>query len=94
MPQPVCAPKSAPTPVPAHTLRLILGDQLNPDHAWFGRVDAGVVYVLLELRQETDYVLHHARLSLVYRNLQRMAPEARSALRAQAALTLEQIESL
>ena len=48
-------------PAPAHTLRLILGDQLNPEHAWFGRVDAGVVYVLLELRQETDYVLHHAQ---------------------------------
>lgn len=46
---------------PAHTLRLILGDQLNPLHPWFASVDAGVVYVLMEVRQETDYVLHHAQ---------------------------------
>ncbi len=55
---------AAPLPAdaaPAHTLRLLLGDQLNPEHAWLAQVDAGVVYVLLELRQETDYVLHHAQ---------------------------------
>ncbi|RBF13007.1 cryptochrome/photolyase family protein, partial [Xanthomonas oryzae pv. oryzae] len=46
---------------PAHTLRLILGDQLNPQHSWFATRDAGVVYVLMEVRQETDYVLHHAQ---------------------------------
>ncbi|MEY4138150.1 MAG: hypothetical protein RLZZ371_332 [Pseudomonadota bacterium] len=46
---------------PAHTLRLILGDQLNPQHPWFAKVDPGVVYVLMEMRQETDYVLHHAQ---------------------------------
>ncbi|WP_369915090.1 cryptochrome/photolyase family protein [Xanthomonas sp. NCPPB 3005] len=44
-----------------HTLRLVLGDQLNPDHAWFDVCDSGVVYVLMEVRQETDYVLHHAQ---------------------------------
>lgn len=44
-----------------HTLRLVLGDQLNPGHAWFDQRDAGVVYVLMEVRQETDYVLHHAQ---------------------------------
>ncbi|WP_204377573.1 cryptochrome/photolyase family protein [Aquitalea magnusonii] len=43
------------------TLRLILGDQLNPRHSWFSRVDDHVVYLLLELRQETDYVRHHAQ---------------------------------
>jgi deoxyribodipyrimidine photolyase-related protein len=43
------------------TLRLILGDQLNPMHSWFKNVDASVVYVLMEMRQETDYVLHHAQ---------------------------------
>ncbi len=46
---------------PARTLRLLLGDQLNPEHAWFGSVDVDVVYVLMEVRQETDYVLHHAQ---------------------------------
>ena len=44
-----------------NTLRLILGDQLNPLHSWFKAVDDSVVYVLMELRQETDYVLHHAQ---------------------------------
>jgi deoxyribodipyrimidine photolyase-related protein len=43
------------------TLRLILGDQLNPLHSWFTRVNPSVVYVLMEMRQETDYVLHHAQ---------------------------------
>ena len=45
----------------AHTLRLLLGDQLNPQHSWFATRDDGVVYVLMEVRQETDYVLHHAQ---------------------------------
>jgi deoxyribodipyrimidine photolyase-related protein len=50
------------TPPPtAHTLRLVLGDQLNPEHSWFRQVDLQVVYVLMEVRQETDYVLHHAQ---------------------------------
>ncbi len=44
-----------------HTLRFILGDQLNSGHAWFSAVDPDVVYVLMEVRQETDYVLHHAQ---------------------------------
>ncbi len=43
------------------TLRLILGDQLNPAHGWFARRDEHTVYVLMEVRQETDYVLHHAQ---------------------------------
>ena len=47
--------------MPSHTLRLILGDQLNPQHPWFDSVDDSVIYVLMEMRQETDYVLHHAQ---------------------------------
>lgn len=43
------------------TLRLVLGDQLNPLHSWFTRQDAQVVHVLMEVRQETDYVVHHAQ---------------------------------
>ncbi|TCV88447.1 deoxyribodipyrimidine photo-lyase-related protein [Methylomonas methanica] len=42
-------------------LRLILGDQLNPLHSWFTDIDHNVVYTLMEIRQETDYVLHHAQ---------------------------------
>jgi deoxyribodipyrimidine photolyase-related protein len=41
------------------TLRLILGDQLNENHDWFQRPDKMVTYVLMEIRQETDYVAHH-----------------------------------
>ena len=43
------------------TLRLVLGDQLNPTHSWFSNVDPNVVYTLMEMRQETDYVVHHAQ---------------------------------
>lgn len=43
------------------TLRLILGDQLNPSHSWFNRVDPDVRYVMMEVRDETSYVLHHAQ---------------------------------
>lgn len=42
-------------------LRLILGDQLNPLHSWFKNVDDEIIYVLMEIKQETDYVLHHAQ---------------------------------
>lgn len=40
-------------------LRLILGDQLNIKHSWFKEVDNSTVYCLFEMRQETDYVVHH-----------------------------------
>jgi deoxyribodipyrimidine photolyase-related protein len=43
------------------TLRLILGDQLNPLHSWFSQKSPDNVYVMMEIRQETDYVLHHAQ---------------------------------
>ena len=43
------------------TLRLILGDQLNPNHSWFKNVDEEIIYVLMEVKQETNYVLHHAQ---------------------------------
>ena len=43
------------------TLRLILGDQLNPNHRWFETVDPDIHYALMEVRSETDYVLHHAQ---------------------------------
>lgn len=42
-------------------LRLLLGDQLNSMHSWFHRADPGIVYVMMEVCQETDYVLHHAQ---------------------------------
>ncbi|MCC5939633.1 MAG: cryptochrome/photolyase family protein [Lunatimonas sp.] len=40
-------------------LRLLLGDQLNYLHSWFKTPDPEVVYLMMEMRQETDYVVHH-----------------------------------
>ena len=64
----------------AHTLRLILGDQLNPQHSWFQQVDRQVVYVLMEVRQETDYVLHHAQKILaIFAAMRDFAQQLRAA---------------
>ena len=41
------------------TLRLILGDQLNRQHSWFNHVNDDHIYVMFEMRQETDYVRQH-----------------------------------
>jgi len=43
------------------TLRLILGDQLNENHSWLNERHEEVHYLMVELRQETDYVLHHVQ---------------------------------
>jgi deoxyribodipyrimidine photolyase-related protein len=47
-------------------LRLILGDQLNASHSWFTRVDADVVYCMMEMRQETEYVQHHIQKVMAF----------------------------
>jgi len=44
-----------------HTLRLVLGDQLNLQHSWFEQQDSGVLYLVAELHQEATYVRHHAQ---------------------------------
>jgi deoxyribodipyrimidine photolyase-related protein len=41
------------------SIKLILGDQLNKLHPWFDKVDEDVLFVLMEVRSETDYVKHH-----------------------------------
>ncbi|TGZ35208.1 (6-4) photolyase [Photobacterium damselae subsp. damselae] len=41
------------------TIRLILGDQLNIHHSWFRNIDHSTLYLLIEIKQETDYVVHH-----------------------------------
>jgi deoxyribodipyrimidine photolyase-related protein len=64
----------------ASTLRLILGDQLNPLHSWFAAVDDSVIYVLMELRQETDYVLHHAqKIIAIFAGMRDFAAQLKSA---------------
>ncbi|MVO09101.1 cryptochrome/photolyase family protein [Flavobacterium sp. TP390] len=40
-------------------LRLILGDQLNAKHSWYKEKDTNTIYLMAEMRQETDYVKHH-----------------------------------
>ncbi len=42
-----------------HSLRLILGDQLNGQHSWYDKQDDGVLYLIAELPQEARYVKHH-----------------------------------
>jgi len=48
------------------TLRLILGDQLNAAHSWYATKNDDVVYVLMEMRQETDYVRHHVQKVMAF----------------------------
>ena len=60
------------------TIRLVLGDQLNPRHPWFADVRQDVVYLMMEVRQETDYVLHHAQKIIAIAN----SPQMRQALAA------------
>ena len=46
---------------PIQTIRLILGDQLNAKHSWFQTKDDSILYVIAELKQETNYVKHHVQ---------------------------------
>ena len=48
------------------TLRLVLGDQLNEKHSWFKNRDANVVYVLMEVMQEADYVKEHYKEAFTF----------------------------
>ncbi|KJG15664.1 cryptochrome/photolyase family protein [Photobacterium angustum] len=41
------------------TLRLVLGDQLNASHHWYQQPNEDVLYVIAELKQESNYVTHH-----------------------------------
>jgi deoxyribodipyrimidine photolyase-related protein len=41
------------------TLRLILGDQLNPQHSWYAEKDDSVLYLMMEVSSESEYVTHH-----------------------------------
>ncbi|MEN9282389.1 MAG: hypothetical protein RL594_1324 [Bacteroidota bacterium] len=59
-------------------LRLILGDQLNPNHPWFSTVDDSVIYVFMEVRAETDYVRHHAqKVIAIFAAMRRFADQLR-----------------
>ena len=47
-------------------LRLLLGDQLNSRHSWFTHQDPSVLYVMMEIRTETDYVWHHIQKACAF----------------------------
>jgi deoxyribodipyrimidine photolyase-related protein len=77
------------------TLRLILGDQLNPLHSWFTRVDDSVVYVLMELRQETDYVQHHAqKIIAIFAGMRDFAAQLEAAGHRVHYITIDDAENL
>lgn len=47
-------------------LRLVLGDQLNMQHSWYANQDPSILYVLMEIRTETDYVWHHIQKACAF----------------------------
>lgn len=47
-------------------LRLILGDQLNINHSWFTDKGDDILYVMMEVRSETDYVWHHIQKACAF----------------------------
>lgn len=60
-------------------VRCILGDQLNAQHSWFQTVDPSVLYVMMEVRTETDYVVHHAQKVLaIFASMRRFAEHLRN----------------
>lgn len=55
-------------------VRLILGDQLNENHSWFEQINEHCVYVMMEVRTETDYVRHHhQKISALFAAMRRFA---------------------
>lgn len=50
----------------AKTLRLILGDQLNNNHSWFKHKHDHVTYMMAEVMQEQEYVMHHIQKILAF----------------------------
>ena len=40
-------------------IRLILGDQLNINHSWFKEINLNVLFVMMEISPESEYVTHH-----------------------------------
>ena len=40
-------------------LKLILGDQLHPGHSWYRNVDKDTLFVMMEIKSESEYVTHH-----------------------------------
>ncbi|MDW8336112.1 MAG: cryptochrome/photolyase family protein [Tepidimonas sp.] len=73
-----CEPTPPPR-TPTRVLRLLLGDQLNPLHPWLREVRPDVLYVLMEVRSETDVVDHHAQKVLaIFAAMRALAAQLRA----------------
>jgi len=48
------------------SLRLLLGDQLDAQHSWFSEVREDVLYVLMEIKSEQEYVKHHRQKTMAF----------------------------
>ena len=60
-------------------IRLLLGDQLNSKHPWFDLVDPEVLYVQMELRQETDYApTSHSKIDWFFWSNAELSPRVRA----------------
>lgn len=53
----------------------MLGDQLNIQHPWFDEVQEDCIYVLMEIRSETDYVCHHIQKIVAFFQAMRLFAE-------------------
>ena len=47
-------------------VRLVLGDQLYQGHSWYKEVRTDILYLMIELPQEQDYVRHHIQKTLCF----------------------------
>ncbi|MFC3024364.1 cryptochrome/photolyase family protein [Vibrio zhugei] len=76
-----------------HTLRVILGDQLNAAHSWFKQQDQGVLYLIAELHPEATYVKHHIqKLCAFFLAMERFADTLKDNGRDVCYLTLDETE--
>jgi deoxyribodipyrimidine photolyase-related protein len=59
--------------------KLVLGDQLNHSHPWYRYVDDEVIFVMMEVRSETDYVQHHIqKVIAIFDSMRNFAEELKS----------------
>ena len=57
-------------------IRLILGDQLNIDHSWFRDVNPDILYVMMEIKPESEYVTHHIqKITGIFASMREFAAE-------------------
>ena len=57
---------AAPTLERATSLRLLLGDQLNPEYRWFATHDDGVVYVLMDSGKRRTMCAPRAKILAIF----------------------------